>query len=54
MLARELIEILSFDPDREVEVLTESLVTEIVTVETDCFDPEQGMLWLIIPNLEAK
>jgi hypothetical protein len=52
LLARELIEILSFYPDREVEVLTENLVTEITEVATDCFDTEQGMIWLILPDLE--
>jgi hypothetical protein len=54
VLARELIKILSFNPEMEVEVLTENLITSISGVETDCFGEKQGMIWLIIPDLEDE
>lgn len=52
MLAKELIEILSKFPNYQVEVLTENLVTEVIEVDIDYFDEEQGPLFVLIPNLE--
>lgn len=52
MLAKELIEILKKFPDYKVEMLTEELVTPVIDVEIDCFEREEGFVFVLIPDLE--
>lgn len=53
MLAKELTAILNKFPNYEVQVLTENLVTDLINVDIDHFDEEQGPLFVLIPDLEG-
>jgi hypothetical protein len=53
MKAQELINLLSEHPDWDVEIETETLITDIQEVFRDCFDLDQGQVFVIRANLEA-
>ncbi len=54
MKAEKLISILSEHPDWDVEIETETLITDIQEVFKDCFDSDQGQLFVIRANLETS
>ena len=50
MKAQELVEILMGHPDREVVICCPETIEDIDKVEIDCFDEEQGLVFVIIPE----
>lgn len=52
MNSHELARILLSGPDQPVEIVTENLVTPLIHVEQDCFDEEEGWVWLLTPDLD--
>ncbi|AXH67223.1 hypothetical protein SEA_WOFFORD_26 [Streptomyces phage Wofford] len=47
MLARELIEILSKNPEYLVQIETPDVVDHVIDVDIDCFDEEEGMTFVL-------
>lgn len=47
MRASELVTILSAHPEYEVEIAAPKQIAAIKQVDIDCFEPEQGMVFVI-------
>lgn len=47
MLANELIKILSKHPEYEIFIGTSNIIGPVRDVTTDCFDTEEGIVYLI-------
>ena len=54
MKTEELIEFLGAHPGKDVEILTETMVSPVLRAEIDLFDQDQGPIVLLIPEDEVE
>lgn len=54
MIARELAEILMRHPEYPVQMELRETIDDIARVETDCFELDEGIVFLLVPEADDE